>query len=48
MLLLNDSYVQRNFRGQTIDTGVRMGTYMAYLRPALARLSSEVRKMSPE
>lgn len=31
------SIVQRNFRGATIDTGMRMGTYMAYLRPATAK-----------
>jgi hypothetical protein len=29
--------VQRNFKGATIDTGMRMGTFMAYLRPALAK-----------
>jgi len=29
--------VQRNFKGRTIDTGMRMGTYMAYLRPAMAK-----------
>lgn len=31
--------VQRNFKGATIDTGMRMGTFMAYLRPAMARQS---------
>lgn len=29
--------VQRNFKGATIDTGMRMGTFMAYLRPAIAK-----------
>lgn len=29
--------VQRNFKGPTIDAGMRMGTFMAYLRPAMAR-----------
>jgi choline dehydrogenase len=33
--------VQRNFKGETIDTGFRMGTYMAYLRPALASIPPE-------
>lgn len=31
------SIVQRNFRGATIDAGMRMGTFMAYLRPAMAK-----------
>jgi len=35
------SVVQRNFKGATIDTGMRMGTFMAYLRPALASLPPE-------
>ena len=33
--------VQRNFKGATIDTGMRMGTFMAYLRPALASFPPE-------
>ncbi len=32
------SIVQRNFKGATIDTGMRMGTFMAYLRPAMASI----------
>lgn len=33
--------VQRDFQGPTIDTGVRMGAFMAYLRPAMASLPPE-------
>ena len=33
--------VQRDFKGATIDTGMRMGTFMAYLRPALASFPPE-------
>ena len=37
----SSSIVQRNFKGATIDTGVRMGSFMAYLRPAMATYPAE-------